>query len=257
MQMFRPNLIALSTVIALAACNPVVHLGDIGDGGIVRLWSATFEPGDLSEWASDGNGGTRMANVMISPTATSEVAHKGRYAGKVTVMPATGMVSIEYFFREQPSLTEGYYSAWFYIPGSFKVNGWLSIIQFVGSRSGDGRNASAIWDVNLYPQSDGTLAAQLYDFVKVINRQQPSPIAVPIQQWVHFEVFLRKAAGPTGRIAVWQDGISIIDVNDVTTTENDWVQWNVGGASDNIAPSPGFVYVDDAAISLTRLGPGA
>ena len=266
MRIFRPILIvtfatatvATATLAAatLAACDPHVPLGHVGDAGVSRLWTATFEPGDLSEWTADGKGGTMVANLTTKPVATTEMAHNGKYAGKATVKPSMGMVSIDYLYREQPSLTEGYYSAWFYIPGTFTVKTWLSIIHFVGSPSADGRNVFPTWDVNLYPQADGTLAAQLYDFVKQVNRQQPSAMAVPTSKWVHFELLLRKAADATGRIAVWQDGTPIFDVDGIPTSENGWAEWNVGGSSDEISPAPGYVYIDDAAISLTRLGPG-
>ena len=47
----------------------------------------------------------------------------------------------------------------------------------------------------------------------------------------------------------------ILDRPAMQTVATDWLQWDVGGASDNLLPSPSMVYLDDAAISLVRLGP--
>jgi hypothetical protein len=238
-----------------AGCSREVLLGSIGDGPANLLWTATFEPGNLSEWTSDGQGGTDAENILVSPAVTTDVAHLGRYAGKATVMPAAGMDSLNYFYRTQPSPDAAYYAAWIYIAPGFSVGTWLSVVHFRGSHTADGTNAFAFWDVNLYPQPDGSLAAQLYNYVTLKDRQQTNPIAVPIGQWVHFEVFLKKAFDATGQLKVWQDDVEILDAEGViTAVDTDWMEWSVGGASDNISPAPGLVYIDDATISVTRLG---
>src|SRR5438876_857292 len=81
------------------------------------------------------------------------VAHRGRYAAKATLMPpGLGMVSSNYLYRDAPSPTEAYYGAWYYIPSSLVSvkSGYLSLIHVDVSRSGDGQNPFARWDVNLY-----------------------------------------------------------------------------------------------------------
>jgi hypothetical protein len=241
--------------IAFAACDRNINLGAIGDGGASLLWTATFEPGDLSEWLGDGNGGTYVENVTAYPAATQAMAHRGQYAGISTITPAAGMPSLNYMFREQPSPRQAYYSAWYYIPPSVAVAGWLSLSHFRCSRTNDGNNLFPIWDVNLIPRLDGSVIAHLYNYVTQLNVEQFVPIPVPTGTWVHFEVLLLKAPDMTGHIAVWQDGVLILDNPGVITAQTDWVQWDAGGASNNIAPSPALIYIDDAAISLTRVGP--
>jgi hypothetical protein len=265
-QSMTRSLLAGCAVLVAGTCSRQVQLGDIrdtgnngdaGDGGAnisSILWSATFEVGDLSEWSGDGQGGAYLDRAPIAPAATLTVAHRGRYAGMATATPGSGTASINYLFRNQPSVPAAYYSAWFYIPSSFTVNSWLSLIHFNSSISGDGKNLSPTWDLNLYPRADGSLVAHLYDFVTQTNLEQASPAPVPIATWVHFEVFLRKAADATGEVAVWQDGVSILDRRNVATVATDWVQWAAGAASDNVTPPTAVVYVDDAAISLSRLG---
>lgn len=251
-------LVALAALgVALGGCGREVHLGSIGDGAANVLWSATFEPGDLSEWTSDGQGGVDNEGIAIAPAPEQAVTHTGRYAGKATVMPALGMDSINYFYRLQPSPPEAYYAAWFYIPPTFTVGSWLSIIHFRGSSTGDGgMNIFPSWDVNLYTQPDGSLAAQLYNYVTTVNLQQPNPLAVPVGKWVHFELYFRKASTPTGEVQLWQDDVPILDAQGVVTAQSDWNEWSVGAAANDITPGQGVVYVDDATISVTRLGSG-
>ena len=239
--------------LAAGGCDERIHLGvTAGDGGV--LWRAGFETGDLSEWTSDGNGGTRVENAPAAPTATQNMAHGGSHAGLTTVAP-TNMDSLDYFYRRQPSPSEAYYSAWFYIPSTITVGTWLSLHHFRGSANGDPNSLTGIWDLNLYTLPGGQLAAQLGDFVSQFNLRQPAPIPVPRDAWVHFEVLFRKAEDLTGRVAVWQDGALILDRAGVLTAQSPLVVWEVGAGSGDLAPLPATIYVDDAAISLSRLGP--
>ncbi len=256
----RLYLLAGGALFATAACNRQVDLGNIGDGGASLLWKATFEPGDLREWDGDGKGGTFAENTTLPPSATTVVAHTGLYAGSVTLSPNASMTSTNYLFRNQPSPPAAYYSAWFYVPSSITVTTWLSVIHFRGSPSGDGSDVTGIWDLNLYPTLGGGLAAQLYDFITQVNVRQTLtvPIPVPVDSWVQFEVYFAKAVDMTGRITVWQNGTQILDRPGIATVQNDWLQWDAGGAAAaDLTPSPSTVYLDDAAISLTRLGPGS
>jgi hypothetical protein len=82
-------------------------------------------------------------------------------------------------------------------------------------------------------------------------------VSVPLDAWVQFEVFLSKATGATGEVTVWQDGTLILQRSGVATVSNDWLQWVAGGASTDVLPTPAYVYMDDAAISLIQLGPGS
>jgi hypothetical protein len=285
----RPNRaipVSILVLLAMPACEQIVHLGGglggasgLGTGGIgvggaggsgggvgaagaagagaigPLLWTATFESGDMSEWLADGEGGVAAVNVTTNPSVTTEFAHSGRYSGKTVLMPSS-KESFEWLYRDTPSPPEAYYSAWFYIPIPYAVKTWLSIMHFQGSHTNDGRNTFPTWDINLNPQPDGSLTAQLFNFVTMKPLFQAQPIPVPIGKWVHFEMLLKKATTATGGVAVWQDGTAILKVDDVITVEHDWSEWMVGSSADGITPSVGAVYVDDAAISLTRLGPG-
>ena len=243
-------------LLAGSACERQANLGSIGDGPASVLWRGTFEPGDLSEWTGDGKGGVYTQNVDSAdrPSATLTMAHDGRYSGLVTIAPKASMMSTSYLFRNQPSPSQGYYSAWFYVPSTIAVGAWLSLTHFSGSETGDGKNLAAIWDVNLYPLSGGGLAAQLFDYLTGANTRQANPVLFPVDAWTRLDVYLSKATGPTGEVTVWQDGVQILQKSNLVTVSSDWVQWDAGGAADaTTLPSPANVYMDDAAISLVPL----
>jgi hypothetical protein len=260
----------LAVVVAGAACDPHVHLGDIRDsggdsdaagdgpgdgGGLGILWAATFEPGDLSEWVGDGLGGMYMDPTGTAPAATVDIKHRGQYAGISTVTTSTpGVASLSYLYRNQPSPPAAYYSAWFYIPSWYAVKSWLSLSHFRYSRTADGENLLPLWDLNVYPRADGSLTVHLYNYSTTFNFEAPPATKVLTSKWTHFEIYLRKAADTTGQISVYMDGVLIINAPGIATAETDWVQWDAGGSSDNVVPSTAVVYVDDAAISLSRLG---
>jgi hypothetical protein len=249
--------------IGAAACDQHIDLGIIGDGGAAVLWTATFEPGDLSEWTLGKRGGTYTENLTDPSTfamATNAMAHRGQYAGAFPISTPNGMpggpVTKNYLYRDQPSPKQGYYSAWYYIPSSVMVGTYLSLSHFRVSNTGDGNDLAAAFDLNLIPIA-GILRAHLYNFATGNNVEELIPTPVPLSTWVHFEIMFLKASDTSGHITVWQDGVQILDdPPPLTTAVTDWVEWDAGGASTDINPNPAVIYMDDAAISLARLGTG-
>ena len=142
------------------SCDSHVPLGRFSAAVPSILWSATFEPGDLSEWTGDGNGGVDRENDVAAPVVTAEQAHSGNFAGKPTIGPTTGalgMPALSYLYRNGPGPTDAYYGAWFYVPSTVTVRSWISLMHFRSSPTGDGLNATAYWDLNLYPNLVGAL----------------------------------------------------------------------------------------------------
>jgi hypothetical protein len=253
-------MLAAWVALGATACGRHVYLGSLGDGGggtggAGILWRATFEPGDLSEWLADGNGGIYMDNLATAPAVTQDVAHRGAHAGIAAFAPVT-VTSFSYLYREQPSPPEAYYGAWFLIPTTLQVGSWLSLHHFGYHRTAGSADTMPLFDFNVYPGSDGTLFAHLFDPATVSNIDQTDPVPVPVGRWVHFEIFLRKAADATGRITIWQDGALILDVPNLLTAPTEWLQWDAGGGSNDVTPTPAAVYLDDATISTTRVGVG-
>ena len=253
-------MLAACVALGATACGRHVYLGSVadggngtGDGGNGILWRATFEPGDLSEWINDGNGGVYMDARGTMPAASADVSHLGRHSGIATFAPM-GLTSWSYLYREQPSPSEAYYGAWFFIPTTVQIGSWLSLHHFGHHPTEGSADTMPVWDFHVYPTATGSLAARLYESSTIRNVEQASPVPVPVGAWVHFEILYRKAADATGHITVWQDGVQILDLANAITAPTDWLQWDAGGGSNDIAPSPATVYLDDATISLTRVG---
>jgi hypothetical protein len=243
-----------------AGCSQNANLGSIGDGPASLLWKATFEGGSFSEWTSDGHGGPYVENAgNLEPYLTQMTTHRGSsFAAVVTAVP-TSMTSIMYLSRDQPTPQAAYYSAWFYVPSSISVPAgyYLSLCHF-RSRDQDATDSlTGYWDVNLSPQVGGGLAAQIYDFKNMVNTPQLFTVLFPQDQWVQLEVYFVKATDQTGQLTVWQQGVQILSRLAVKTLRTDYLQWEVGAASNGISPPAASVFVDDAAISLVRLGPDA
>jgi hypothetical protein len=73
---------------------------------------------------------------------------------------------------------------------------------------------------------------------------------MPINQWVHLEVYFKRAKDTTGEISMWQDGVQVPGLDGVVTDDSDWGQWYVGNLVSAVTPPASTVYVDDVEISL-------
>jgi hypothetical protein len=239
------------------ACGRHVYLGGAGDTDAATsiLWQATFEPGDLSEWTGDGSGGIYMDSHSTAPAASAAVAHRGRFSGIATFAP-TSPAAWSYLYRDQPSLPDAYYGAWFFIPATLQINSWLSLHHFGYHPTAGSTDTMPVWDFHVYPTASGSLAARLYESSSTRSFEQTNPLVVAPATWVHFEIRFRKAADASGQITVWQDGTQILDVTGIVTAPTEWGQWDAGGGSNDTTPTPSTVYLDDATISLTRVGTG-
>jgi hypothetical protein len=164
---------------------------------------------------------------------------------------------------------EAYYSAWYFIP-SFVENSWWNIFQWKqGYQTGpSSRTARELYWVSVSDSSDGDLRLGLHsritpegDWVSgqtnVLVRSQAS---VPIGRWFHLESRYRWDRGGNGRITTWLDGRQVWDVGGLTTEFgwDFWVwnrQWTVNNYGSGMDPAPFTIWIDDAAVATTRIGP--
>lgn len=233
------------------------------------LWSADHEEGDLSDWYTPSGGGEFNSGGGVS-TASTDVARSGRYSAKATITaPPTAGVRL-FRWRESRANPEAYYSAWYYFPRIYRPSWWI-IFQFK-SRAGSTLDPDPFWFVQVGNRADGTMYLYLTwwygpwpngtvegphqgEFGGQDYRQTIKDL--PVGQWVHIEVFLRQSAGFDGQIIVWQDGVEILRQDNVKTRYpfmgDEWAPSNY---SASISPSPATIYIDDAVISTTRVGPG-
>lgn len=234
------------------------------------LWFAGHEQGNLSEWYADYGGAEVNSGDAIS-FASSDVAHTGRYSVKATIHtpPAAGVR----LFRVLESRTHQqlFYSAWYYFPQVYRPV-WWNIFQFK-SRPESSGPSDPFWAINVGNRPDGTMYLYLQwwgelwtlrglegphrgEFGWYAYRQTIKD--VPAGRWVHIEAFLRQSADFDGQIIIWQDGVELVNQNNVRTRYPFGpAEWSINNYSESVSPSPATIYFDDAAISTSRLGSGA
>jgi hypothetical protein len=238
------------------------------------VWFADYETGDTSQW--DGAWITGDASSEITTT----MAHSGRYGNALTISNANGSgstpgVRMTYQGRGLADKTDpknlptaAYYSAWYYVPDHVTVT-WWNILQWkTGYDDGTGRTARPLYWHDLYNEDDGTLYLELKTRVNdngqwvedLATTLATSPMPVPIGQWFHLESYYKWDRNGNGKLTTWLDGIQIWNVSGITT-EFDWPfnvykrEWTINNYAHDTTPTTHTIYVDDAAISTSRLGP--
>jgi hypothetical protein len=97
-----------------------------------------------------------------------------------------------------------------------------------------------------------------YDWIAGVTRGQ-SPDPLPVGRWVHIEARLRWSEAEDGALTVWQDGRQVIDVEGVRTAhaskEPFARAWSLDNYTNGLEPPDAAFNVDDAVISLDRVGP--
>lgn len=219
------------------------------------FWRADHETGDLSQWLNvygEAIFNSGLAEVDI----THEVAHSGRYAIDLTIRDAHQQTQGARIFRLVPLPEEAYYSAWYYFPQRYQPAIWWNVFQFKSKV--DGGESTSMWSLNVDNNDDGDMFFYLWDAIRGQSYEAAmlSPETIPVNQWVHLEVFYRRSTGKTGSVVVWQDGIKIYDVQDVQTALSDTLYWSVNNYTDDIEPSTATIFVDDAVISTVRISEG-
>lgn len=240
----------LFALAALAGCGPRLDVGsDV-------LWTGLFEGGTFDEWTADSAGGAQaypMPPNLIE--VTTERVRSGRYAAKLTVdgTPGSEHGSASLGRHGAPLPTAAYYSVWYYLPRSITVGDYWVIFKF---RQEDQATMNELFDLDLVNLDTGEMSLQLYDH----HRQADLPLdvvnpVVPVGQWFQIEAFYRNTQDDTGRLTFWLDGRQIIDVAHQPMAPTPWVEWYACSIVQNLTPSTAVLYVDDAAVSGTRVGP--
>ena len=75
---------------------------------------------------------------------------------------------------------------------------------------------------------------------------------IPIGEWFHLELYLKRATDATGEIALYQDGELLIEATDLITDDSSFGQWYVGNYADGRTPADSTLYVDDVTIRSDR-----
>jgi hypothetical protein len=225
------------------------------DFGSEILWSARHETGNFDEWTLASLGGPADDPPTATAAVTTEQAHTGSYAVKLT-NSSTGAFDTARVWREQDFPAEAYYSAWFYLPQANQTTADWTILQFRERQPLDPSMIAQGLDIDLRSLPGGDLILSVFDHRAAYLRSPTPDVAmpVPIGRWFQIEVFFRNAADDSGRFTVWLDGQLYYDLQRPTKT-SDLVYWSPCNITEDLVPPQSAIYVDDAAVSLVRLTP--
>ncbi len=250
---------ACAWIVLLAAATGV-GCGPRLDVGSDLLWTALFEGGTFDEWTADGSGNAQSFPEGGNLIEVSNVrVHHGAYAAKLTVeaVPGGAQGSAALTRTGDPLPVEGYYSAWYYLPRSVSVSVnvgryWV-IFKF---RQQDQGTVGELFDLDLINLDAGEMSLQLYDHRRtaVVPLDVANPV-VPVGQWFQIEAYYRNAQDDTGRLTFWLDGRPIVELANQPMAPTPFVEWNACSIGADLTPSTAEIYVDDCAVSRTRVGP--
>jgi hypothetical protein len=217
------------------------------------LWSADHETGDMSQWYQADCGGEFNSGVSNSEAST-DVGFSGSYSAKATISTPNYPESGGRLFRwcEPRDNVDTYYSAWYFFPQTYIAPNWWDIMQWKSKTS---TLNDPFFILNVGNRVDDSMYIYMYDWQREESYGQ-NTVNLPVGQWVQLEAYLHCAADSSGRVMIWQDGQLLFDVSGVTTRYSDGdCEWSINNYSDLVDPEPTTIYIDDAAIGLSRIGP--
>ena len=254
-------LLIASCAVLVGGCEPTVVVGarmcaqSLGDGSPMPNpgvdasvpWRTGFEDG-FCDYALPmgfcfGTGAGTYA-LVTSPV------HSGRYAAAFSVRTEVEGGSQVRCVQQGVFPTAAYYGAWYYLPNAAQNTRNWNLIHFQGGDAGE--MLHNVWDLSLVNRVDGGLRLNLLDYIGDASADAAGIPPMPIEQWVHLELYFRRAKDMTGELSVWQDGALVGRLTGVATDDSDWGQWYVGNLATALTPPDSTVYVDDVEMSFTR-----
>lgn len=219
------------------------------------LWEARHETGDLDEWIGDGEGGSAADAPMAAIAATTALAHGGAYSVKMTNSAVTELAASR-VWREAPYPADAYYSSWYYIPEPYALAAVWTIMQFRAPDADDSSVSRYIIDVDVRSLPGGDLILSVYDHRAPYLRSPTPPTAMilPIGRWFLVEALFRNFSDDRGRLVIWLDGQVNYDIVRPFGINNT-VHWSLCSSGYGFSPGESTIYVDDAAVSLSRVTP--
>jgi hypothetical protein len=249
--------------LAVRACFAIALLGGastIGCGQQIEvgsdvLWTARFENGDLSEWMSVSGGGVSAFPAPNAVDVSSDHA-RGKYAARLSIQTASdGSQANAGLFRTGSLPVEAYYSAWYYLPQTYRTTEDWTIMQFTTPPGDDGGSDGLLIDVDLRSLPGGDMILDIFDHRPPYLRSPTAEPAqpVPIARWFQIEVFYRNVGDHTGEFKLFLDGQVNYDIQR-PFGQNSTTYWSPCNSTVGLSPVASDLYVDDAAISLIQVG---
>lgn len=230
------------------------------------FWKADYENGSTSAWDKIAISGRGDSDVVRN------IVHTGSYSNALTINAGNSKSGVRMVFKNADNSresddenipNEAYYSAWYYIPHEFTAD-WNIIHEWKQQCGGTG---CVLYAVSVRNDRNGNLTLVLGANVNSsgnwqnnTNRDWSSGVQVPVGRWFHLESFYKWDENQNGRVISWLDGRELWDISGVTTAFN-WQhnsysrQWIVANYASDTNPSEFTMYVDDAVVSYSRVGP--
>ena len=238
--------LALLSLLAVAGCGAPVDLGSD------LIFTAEHERGDLAEWlAGEAGGVTGDADGAVA--LSTDFARRGRYSVKLT---ATSRGDDGPTLFRELSAERAFYSAWYYLPKAYDTVSYWTIQQFE-SRASDGDAVSAGLDLRLRTLPGGEVVLYVFHHEREYLQwplADPPPY-VPVGRWFQLESELVARTDATGALRVWLDGELVYAIEGRPTVKSETVRFAPSSLASDIGPAPVELFVDDVAISHTRVTP--
>ncbi|HVV16502.1 MAG TPA: heparin lyase I family protein [Polyangia bacterium] len=245
-------LLVVPALAVMPACTARLNLGSD------LLWSAHHESGDLNEWAGDLKGSFSPTTPTTSVTVSTAYAHSGKYSVRLANAAVSDYAEAR-LWRSDHYPQAAYYSAWYYLPRGYQTTNDWTIMQLRIPPVVDGGGLSLLLDVDLRSLPGGDLILSVYDHrPQYLRSATPDPaVPVPIGAWFQVQAFFDYSSGPDGRFALWLDDHLLYDLQRTFNLPDGVVYFSPCNVTEALSPPDSVIYVDDAAISLTRVAPNA
>jgi hypothetical protein len=230
------------------------------------IWTADMESGTLEQWTASGAGEALTPSTPdvedlagtgrpSSIEASSAAAHRGKYAVRL-VNPTGWLEDFEgpELLHDVGALSDAYFSAWYLLPEARRITPYLTLMR-LRSRGEDGalRNGE---ELQLRSLSSGAFVLSVFhnNAGFLLEPVADPPPLVEAGRWFHLEA--RYEPQSAGRLRVWLNGQLHYDLSGRPGSATPQLVLSVCNAAQRSEESaPVVLFVDDAAVSRSRVGP--
>jgi hypothetical protein len=242
----RLRSLALVAALSVSACSDPLDLGnDV-------VWSADLERGDLTDWTADGSGDPYLPKDSSIEVST-EAAHRGAHALKL-VNPAAWDNQDEgpELFHNTGVLDDAYYSAWFLLPEDYHLEPHMTLMR-LRSRDPQGSELFNGEELQLRSLPVGGYVLQIFSNSAGFLLEPLADPAPRIDAGRWFQLEARYEPQSSGRLRVWLDGVLVYDLDGRPGAAGPEMVLGICNVAEAAEPAPLVLFVDDAAVSLTRV----
>ena len=216
------------------------------------VWTADQEPADLTQWAADDSGGTYLPTDS-SVEVSTEAAHRGSHAVKL-VNPAAWNHQDEgpELFHTLGPLNDAYYSAWFMLPEDYRLEPQMTLMR-LRSRDPGGSELFNGEELQLRSLPVGGYVLQIFNNNAGFLLEPLADPAPRIEASRWFQLEARYEPQSSGRLRVWLNGTLAYDLRGRPGAAGSEIVLGVCNVAEAAKPAPVVLFVDDAAVSLSRV----